>query len=112
MSDRTLICRDCDEVFTFTAGEQAFYAERGYSAPQRCPSCRAARKAHRAAAGYETGYPSGRAAGFRQMYPAVCSACGRDTEVPFPPRGDKPVYCRECFQERRPAAMRPHYGRY
>ena len=41
MSDRTLTCRDCGQAFTFTAGEQAFYPERGFSEPQRCPSCRA-----------------------------------------------------------------------
>jgi CxxC-x17-CxxC domain-containing protein len=42
------------------------------------------------------------------MYPAVCSQCGKETEVPFQPRLDKPVYCRECFQDRRAAA--PSYG--
>jgi Probable zinc-ribbon domain len=45
MSDRTLVCRDCGQSFVFTAGEQAFYSERGYNEPQRCPACRAARKA-------------------------------------------------------------------
>src|SRR6187431_2169785 len=56
MSDRTLTCRDCGQAFTFTAGEQAFYAERGFSEPQRCPSCRSARKAQRASQGYDSGY--------------------------------------------------------
>src|SRR3712207_6434181 len=60
MSDRTLTCRDCGQAFTFTAGEQAFYQERGFSEPQRCPSCRAARKAQRAAGGYGgSGYGGG-----------------------------------------------------
>jgi CxxC-x17-CxxC domain-containing protein len=118
VSDRTITCRDCGEAFTFTAGEQAFYAERGYSEPQRCANCRAERKAQRAASGYDSGsggysrgggYSSGGySAGPRQMYPAVCSACGKETEVPFQPRLDKPVYCRECFQEKRAAA--PSYG--
>jgi CxxC-x17-CxxC domain-containing protein len=31
------------------------------------------------------------------MHPAVCAQCGKDTTVPFRPRGDKPVYCSDCF---------------
>lgn len=143
MSDRTLTCRDCGQAFTFTAGEQAFYAERGFSEPQRCPSCRSARKAQRASQGFDSGYGGGGGGGYstggysgggsyssgsgysgggyssggggysgspRQMYPAVCSECGRDTEVPFQPRTDKPVYCRECFQLRRTAAPPRNYN--
>jgi len=132
MSDRTLTCRDCGQAFVFTAGEQAFYSERGYSEPLRCPSCRAARKQQRSSGGdsygggggYSSGggggyggdsYSSGRSSGGgggygggdsynrgpRQMYPAVCSQCGKETEVPFQPTAGKPVYCRECFQDRR-----------
>jgi CxxC-x17-CxxC domain-containing protein len=114
MSDRTLECRDCGQEFTFTAGEQAFYQERGYTDPQRCPACRAARKAQRAGGGDYGGSYRGSGGGYgggpRQMYPAICSNCGKETEVPFQPSADKPVYCRECFQERRPA--RPRYDRY
>ena len=113
MSDRTLTCRDCGQAFTFTAGEQAFYQERGFSEPQRCPSCRAARKAQRTAGGDSYGGYSGGggySSGPRQMYPAICSNCGKETEVPFEPRSDKPVYCRECFQSRR--ASTPRYGNY
>jgi CxxC-x17-CxxC domain-containing protein len=114
MSDRTLTCRDCGTSFVFTASEQAFYAERGFTEPQRCPACRAARKAQRNAdgGGYGGGSRGGGRdynSGPRQMFPAVCSACGKSTEVPFEPSGDKPVYCRECFQERQ-ASRR--YGSY
>ena len=133
MSDRTLTCRDCGQAFTFTAGEQAFYQERGFSEPQRCANCRAERKAQRATSGYDSGsgsYSSGGGGGYssggsyggggggyssgpRQLFPAVCSACGKDTEVPFQPSSDKPVYCRECFQERRASAPRTGgYNRY
>lgn len=119
--DRTMTCRDCDQAFVFTAGEQAFYQERGFSEPQRCPTCRQARKAQRNAGGdsyssgggggygggggssYGGGGGGGYSSGPRTMYPTVCSACGKETEVPFEPRSDKPVYCRECFQDRRPA---------
>jgi CxxC-x17-CxxC domain-containing protein len=122
MSDMTITCRDCDQPFTFTASEQAFYQERGFSQPQRCAPCRAERKAQRAASGgdsYGNSYGGGGSyggnsyggsrgggsygGGTRQLFPAVCSACGKETEVPFQPRNDKPVYCRECFSERRPA---------
>jgi CxxC-x17-CxxC domain-containing protein len=33
------------------------------------------------------------------MYSAVCSNCGKEARVPFQPRGDKPVYCSDCFQQ-------------
>jgi CxxC-x17-CxxC domain-containing protein len=107
MSDRTLVCRDCGQSFVFTAGEQAFYSERGYNEPQRCPACRAARKAERGSGGGAGSYSSGGyggSRGMRTLYPAVCSSCGRETEVPFEPTPGKPVYCRECFQDRRAAS--------
>lgn len=116
MSDKTITCRDCGQPFTFTAGEQAFYQERGFSEPQRCTECRAARKTQRAADGFGGSSYGGSSYGdgggsrgsyggssSRQMYPAVCSQCGVQTEVPFQPRNDKPVYCRECFRDKRPA---------
>ena len=43
--DETIVCLDCGQEFTFTAGEQEFYAERGFqNEPQRCKACRDARK--------------------------------------------------------------------
>jgi hypothetical protein len=45
--DKTLVCRDCGIEFTFTSGEQEFYAERGFSEPMRCKPCRDARKAQK-----------------------------------------------------------------
>ena len=128
MSDRTLTCRDCGREFVFTAGEQDFYTQRGFSDPQRCPECRAQRKAQRNQGGYGSGYGSAGAdggagygsggyrnggygsGGSRTLYPAVCSECGRETEVPFNPTPGKPVYCRECFQARR--ASTPRYDTY
>lgn len=118
MSDRTLTCRDCGQEFVFTAGEQAFYTERGFSPPMRCQSCRATRKADRNANGggydsasYGSNSDGGRSSGPRQLYPAVCSNCGRATEVPFLPRTDKPVYCRDCFQSMR-GQQQPRYSDY
>ncbi len=93
MQDKTLTCRDCGAQFTFTVGEQEFYAEKGFTnEPSRCPNCRAANKASRGGAGRPRD---------REMYPAVCDRCGKETQVPFQPRGDKPVYCSECFSAQR-----------
>ena len=50
--------------------------------------------------GSSRGYGGG---GQREMFKATCSSCGGVAEVPFQPRGDKPVYCRDCFQKQRSA---------
>lgn len=95
--DKTLVCRDCGQEFIFSASEQEFYAEKGFqNEPGRCPSCRQARKQ---AGGNRN---SGRfARPQRQMYQVVCASCGAETEVPFQPSGDRPVYCRDCYQASR-----------
>ena len=104
--DATLTCRDCGQAFTFTSGEQDFYASRGYSEPSRCPDCRAARKAEREQGGgggyssYSGGGGYGGSRGGREMFSATCSSCGQEARVPFQPSGDKPVYCSDCFQQR------------
>lgn len=92
--DKTLNCKQCGMDFVFTASEQEFYAEKGFTnEPGRCPECRAQRKAeNRARGGGGFNRPE------RQMFPAVCAACGKDTMVPFQPSGEKPVYCRDCFR--------------
>jgi CxxC-x17-CxxC domain-containing protein len=89
--DKTLVCKDCGAEFVFTAGEQEFYAEKGFqNEPTRCKACRQARKANRPAAGAP-----------RVMYDAICAECGKPTQVPFEPKEDRPVYCSECFAARR-----------
>jgi CxxC-x17-CxxC domain-containing protein len=102
-SERTLTCRDCGRSFPFTVEEQEFFAQKGFTNdPVRCLDCRSARRAERnsgSRGGYGSGGGYGREA--RQMYPAVCARCGKDTEVPFQPRGDKPVYCSDCFSQER-----------
>ena len=91
--DKTLVCKDCGTEFVFSAGEQAFYAEKGFvNEPTRCRDCRNARKAARGNA------PAGAA---REMHDAVCAECGAPTQVPFAPREDRPVYCSACFAARR-----------
>ena len=92
-TDQTLRCRECGREFLFTTGEQEFYASRGLmNTPSRCPECRAARKATMSGGG-------GGDRGRREMFSATCSSCGREARVPFQPRGDKPVYCSDCYQQ-------------
>jgi len=115
-ADKVLTCSDCNQEFTFTSSEQDFYAQRGFTEPRRCSSCRASRKAARGdsggyggGSGYGNGgssYGSGggygsRDRGPREMFAATCSACGRETQVPFRPTSGKPVYCNDCFASRR-----------
>ena len=123
-ADKTLTCRDCGTAFTFTSGEQEFYAQKGFeNEPTRCPECRQARKAGRnsGGGGYSSndsygggnsyggggGYSSDR--GQREMHTTTCSSCGKDAQVPFIPSGDKPVYCSDCFQSRKPARSGSRY---
>jgi CxxC-x17-CxxC domain-containing protein len=90
--DRVMSCRDCGQEFVWTAGEQQFYASKGLeNPPGRCPSCRSAARAARQGAGASG---SGRP---REFFPAVCDRCGIQTQVPFLPRNDRPVYCSNCF---------------
>lgn len=84
--DKTLVCKDCGQEFVFTAGEQEFYAEKGFqNEPQRCKACRDAKKrANRGPA---------------EMFTAVCAQCGGEAKVPFQPNGERPVYCSACYAE-------------
>lgn len=96
-SDKVLSCKECGAEFTFTASEQEFYNEKGFTnEPGRCPECRANRKAqmrNNRGGGYGRG-------GEREMFTTTCSACGQPATVPFKPTGDKPVYCKDCYQPR------------
>ncbi len=100
-ADRTLTCVDCGQPFVFTASEQQFYAERQFSEPRRCPSCRSARKAARSDYGSGGGGGRSYSSGPREMFTATCSSCGREAQVPFRPSGSKPVYCSDCFSAQR-----------
>ncbi len=130
-NDKNLACADCGQEFVFTASEQDFYAQRGFTEPRRCPSCRASRKAARnaeggggsssyggygASGGYSAGgggggygggggggggYGAGRDRGPREMFAATCSSCGKEAQVPFRPTSGKPVYCSDCFKTQR-----------
>jgi CxxC-x17-CxxC domain-containing protein len=114
-ADKTLTCRDCGMDFVFTAGEQEFYASKGFvNEPTRCPSCRQARKSQAGAGGGGGGMREDRAPRpasssayapaaprERVSYKVTCANCGQETTVPFVPRGTKPVYCSDCFDQMR-----------
>lgn len=85
--DQQMTCADCGAEYTFAASEQAFYADKGFSAPKRCPDCRQKKKDERRSN--------------RQFTKVTCASCGTETEVPFVPRNDRPVLCRDCFMKER-----------
>jgi len=90
--DKTLQCSDCGATFTFSAEEQEFFQTKGYTnEPKRCPACRETRRSQR------YGYDNYGSRSRRQMFPAVCAECGKETEVPFEPREGRPVYCSDCY---------------
>ena len=89
--DKTLVCKDCGKEFVFTAGEQAFYAEKGFqNEPTRCKDCRNARKASRNNGTSEQEY-----------FETTCAECGKPARVRFIPKNDRPILCSECFQAKR-----------
>jgi len=91
--DRVLRCSDCGADFTFTAGEQRFYEEKGFTnQPRRCKACKANRQDRPAGRSFSGGGQQ------RVETSAVCAGCGRETTVPFKPTQGRAVLCRECFQ--------------
>ena len=86
--DKKLTCKECGSEFVCTAGEQEFYAERGFqNEPQRCKACRDARKNNARAP--------------REFFTATCARCGGEAKGPFQPKTDRPVFCSECFAQMR-----------
>lgn len=94
VSDKTLVCVECGAEFIFTVGEQEFFNARGFgNEPKRCRSCRSNRRSEQGGGGGGGTYRDTP----REMHPIVCAECGADAMVPFQPRGDRPVYCSDCF---------------
>lgn len=92
MSDDQIVCMDCGQTFAFTEAEKAFFAEKGFVQPKRCPDCRKKKKA-------ASRRPGG--GGPKQLYDVTCCDCGCATQVPFKPKDGLPVYCKECFTKRK-----------
>ncbi len=90
--DRILQCVDCGAEFVWTAGEQQFFADKNFkNEPKRCKACKGKRASR----------PAGAVARERVETVTNCSACGRETTVPFKPTQGRPVFCKECFQSRK-----------
>src|SRR5437763_17019185 len=88
--DKVLRCAECDAEFIFTAGEQMFFADKGFkNEPKRCKTCKAKRVDN---SGQGSTYK-------RSETKTTCSQCGKETTVPFKPTQGRPVYCRECFKQ-------------
>ncbi|MDO8617013.1 MAG: zinc-ribbon domain containing protein [Dehalococcoidia bacterium] len=106
--DKTLNCQDCNSAFTFSADDQQYHAEKGYTnEPKRCPTCRSSRRT--SGGGGSSSYGSSGGGGYgsqREMHPAVCAQCGKQTQVPFLPSGTRPVYCSDCFSKQPSSASR------
>ncbi len=99
--DRVLKCIDCGAEFVFTAGEQLFFHDKQFkNEPKRCKPCKTKRIS--VAGAVPVAHHGG---GFSKIETrAVCSQCGKETTVPFRPTQGRPVFCRECFTQRRQAA--------
>ena len=99
-TDKNITCVECGQAFVFSAGEQETYHQRGFmNEPKRCAPCRSARKERvGGGGGHRGGYGGDRGSGER--FTAVCADCGREAQLPFKPRGDRPVYCSDCFRKR------------
>ena len=92
--DRILRCVDCGAEFVWTAGEQQFFADKNFkNEPKRCKDCKGKRNARMTSSPRE-----------RVETQATCSQCGKTTTVPFKPTQGRPVYCKECFQQRKAAS--------
>ena len=97
--DKTLTCVDCGAQFVFTAAEQEFYAQKGFTnEPKRCKDCREKKK-------NEMGGGSRGRGGPREMFKTVCSNCGNEALVPFMPKDGRPVLCDNCFKQQRAGGM-------
>jgi len=129
-ADKTLKCIECGQDFTYTVAEQELHQSLGYqNEPKRCTPCREAkrqRKGPAAGGGAERprggnggggerprggGGPPRREGGGggggggggqpREYFLAICGECGKEAQLPFKPRGDRPVFCSECFDKKR-----------
>jgi len=96
--DKILKCSDCGGDFVFTAGEQLFFHDKQFkNEPKRCKNCKSKRA-------NSFGVSDGGNTPHKTETKAICSACKRETTVPFKPTQGRPVFCRECFEQRRATA--------
>lgn len=99
--EKSIVCSDCGASFIFSVEDQEYFQSKGYTnEPKRCTSCRQAKKAERNGQGNDSYRTQ------REMFPVTCAQCGKNTQVPFEPRGDKPVYCSDCYSKNRSVVSR------
>jgi CxxC-x17-CxxC domain-containing protein len=92
--EKRLYCIDCKQYFSFSIEEQEFHAAQGFiNEPRRCKSCRQAKKSDHTE--IETHGEDNSSQ--RQMFPVICTKCGKSTRVPFQPHEDKSVFCSDCY---------------
>ena len=122
LTSQELTCADCTRAFTLPASERLFRRELGLQEPESCPECRLRQRAARNAdliTLYERVSANGNGGetrdrhrkspvrggaqqgGTQQRFNTVCASCGAETQVPFIPRGDRPLYCRTCYNAHR-----------
>ena len=91
--DKHLTCVDCGTEFIWTAGEQTVL--RGQELQERAEALQGVQG--------QACQSSGRVRGMRERVETAtnCSACGKETTVPFKPTQGRPVFCKECFQQRK-----------
>ena len=98
--DKVLTCIDCGAQFIFTAGEQLFFRDKQFkNEPKRCKTCKSRRVAVLStppAQGNSQHY-----AHSRVETRAICSQCGKETTIPFRPTQGRPIFCRECFSQKK-----------
>jgi CxxC-x17-CxxC domain-containing protein len=100
--DKVLTCVDCGASFIFTAGEQLFFHDKQFkNEPKRCKSCKSKRVAVLGAV--PTSSREGQRSS-RVETRATCSQCGKETTVPFRPTQGRPIFCRECFVQKKTVA--------
>jgi len=114
-TDKTLKCVECGADFIYAASEQELHASLGYqNEPKRCTPCREAKRQRKGGGGGggrggfgggPRGGGGGGEGGAREYFTAVCGECGKEAQLPFKPRGDRPVYCSDCFTKRRATSM-------
>ena len=116
--DKPLKCKDCNDDFVFSAREQEHHAKLGLrNEPRRCQVCRQMQRMRNEDRGRVSrpprpmgaagpprpggfgGPPRPGFGGPREVFMATCAGCGKQTDLPFKPRGDRPVYCRDCFRK-------------
>lgn len=87
-TDKTITCQHCRQSFVFTAFQQEFFEQKGYTKQMSlCKSCRAKIKKDPLLMDKAV------------LHPASCSDCGRPVVVKFIPGKEQLIYCKTCYEK-------------